>query len=205
MFASKKIQDLFFVNYDEIRKNRKNKICSRLSKMALWIYVILVVPIAVRFSIEISSCAEIYNPTRKGWTNVLFGFNFIVPLFAFMGFVMILILYSSDLYNGKKAAVFSWVISVVSLADTYLVCNIFTDPFVHLVILSVSIFTTLFLFFNTPGLVKSPRKVSTVISRVILVALILFAIMTVVYKYIADVDMGNFFKIIYDLFMKGGG
>ena len=201
MIASKKIQDLFFVNYDEIRKNRKNKIYSRLSRMALWVYVILIIPVAVRFSIEISSCAEIYNSTKKGWTNVLFGFNFILPLFAFMGFVIVLILCSFDLYKGKKVAIFSWIISAVSLADTYFVCNMFTDPFIHLIILSVSIFITLFLFGNTPGLVKSSGKISTVISRVMLVVLILFAIMTVAYKYIADVDMDNFFKIIYDLFM----
>lgn len=128
-----------------------------------------------------------------------------MTLFAFIGFVMVLMLCSIDLYEGKKVAIFSWIVSAVSLADTYLVCNMFTDPFIHLVVLSVSIFLTLFLFGNTPGLVKSPGKISTVISRIMLVALIIFAIMTVAYNYIAEVDMGNFFKIIYDLFMKGGG
>ena len=200
-----KIPNLFFVNYDEIIKKKENKYCSRLSRMALWVYVILIIPVAVRFSIEISSCSEVYNPTKKGWTNVIFGFNFFVPLFAFMGFVMVLILYSPDLYKGKKAAIFSWIVSAVSLVDTYFICNFFADPFVHLLVLSVSIFLTLFLFGNIPGLVKSPGKISTVISRIMLVALILFAIMTMAYKYIADVDMSNFFKNICELFMKGGG
>lgn len=199
-----KIPNLFFVNYDEIKKNRENKLYSRLSKMALWIYVILVVPIAVRFSIEISSCAEIYNPTKMGWRNALFVLNYTVPFFALIGFFLVFTLFSPGLYNGKQAAIFSWITSVVSISSTYFICCVFSDPFAHLIVLSVSLILSLFLFGNIPGLVKSPGKISTLISRVILVALILFVIMTVVYKYIADGDMGNFFKIIYDLFMKGG-
>lgn len=65
MNVSRKIPNLFFVNYDEIREKRENKLYSRISKVALWIWVSFVLPITVWFSIEISSFSEIYNPTKK--------------------------------------------------------------------------------------------------------------------------------------------